>query len=337
MAQRNGVTLTEVLGAIFVMGIGLLSLLGLFPLGALNMAAAIRDERAASAAANADAIARVVLPGATLTLRDDMNVFPQYTTPSTRLTALNPTTTGYWGPSYPVYIDPLGVMLGSSTVGFLAPIAGVSPLGSSGFARVAPSTATTQPQISRWFTLLDDITFTENGLPDFGIPQAPTVQREGRFTWAYLFRQNQATTAAPTNPFPPTPGDLSIVVYEKRSPTATVGTGMPTEEYVCAAEFTFGTNTATLTWQGNIAPPIRKGSWVLDATVVPAVGANPPVIRGYFYRVSGYSDPVVVSSNPPVSRMVLDLQTPVREQTMAAQGGVAVVMENVIEVFEKTK
>jgi hypothetical protein len=42
------------------MGIGLLSLLTLFPLGALNMAQAIKDTRCAHAAANAAALARVV-------------------------------------------------------------------------------------------------------------------------------------------------------------------------------------------------------------------------------------------------------------------------------------
>ena len=45
--ERAGVTLIEVLVAIFIMGIGLLALLTLFPLGALRMAKAIQDDRAA--------------------------------------------------------------------------------------------------------------------------------------------------------------------------------------------------------------------------------------------------------------------------------------------------
>ena len=39
MTHRSGVTLTEVLVAIFIMGIGLLSILVLFPLGALTLGA----------------------------------------------------------------------------------------------------------------------------------------------------------------------------------------------------------------------------------------------------------------------------------------------------------
>jgi prepilin-type N-terminal cleavage/methylation domain-containing protein len=51
--RRAGVTLLEVLVAIFVMGIGLLALLTLFPLGAISMAGAIQDDRAAHIAQDA--------------------------------------------------------------------------------------------------------------------------------------------------------------------------------------------------------------------------------------------------------------------------------------------
>lgn len=50
VASSSGVTLVEVLAALFVMGIGLLTLLTLFPLGALTMAQAIKDSRAGAIA-----------------------------------------------------------------------------------------------------------------------------------------------------------------------------------------------------------------------------------------------------------------------------------------------
>ena len=53
-SRRAGITLLEVLAAIFVMGVGLLALLVLFPLGALSMAQAIKDDRAASVANDAE-------------------------------------------------------------------------------------------------------------------------------------------------------------------------------------------------------------------------------------------------------------------------------------------
>ena len=59
-ANRRAVTLTEVLIAIFLMGIGLMAILSLFPLGASQMAQALQDQRAAEAATTAAGIARSI-------------------------------------------------------------------------------------------------------------------------------------------------------------------------------------------------------------------------------------------------------------------------------------
>src|SRR5262245_33735760 len=56
--RRAGITLTEVLVAIFVCGLGMMALMQLFPLGAMNMAQAIKDDRCGHCAANAAAILR---------------------------------------------------------------------------------------------------------------------------------------------------------------------------------------------------------------------------------------------------------------------------------------
>src|SRR5262245_1305356 len=45
MNRRPGISLTEVLIAIFVVALGLLGVLSLFPLGAVRMAQAIKDDR----------------------------------------------------------------------------------------------------------------------------------------------------------------------------------------------------------------------------------------------------------------------------------------------------
>ncbi len=60
MKSRPGITLVEVLVAIFIMAIGLLALLTLFPLGALSMAAALRDQRNSEAAEQANACANAM-------------------------------------------------------------------------------------------------------------------------------------------------------------------------------------------------------------------------------------------------------------------------------------
>src|SRR3954451_11505578 len=55
---RRGVTLTEVLVALFVMALGMLALLTLFPLGAMQVGEALRHDRCAQTSMQADAYLR---------------------------------------------------------------------------------------------------------------------------------------------------------------------------------------------------------------------------------------------------------------------------------------
>jgi hypothetical protein len=57
--HRPGVTLTEVLVALFVMAIGMIALLTLFPLGMMQISQAIKDDRTAQAGNNADYLMRM--------------------------------------------------------------------------------------------------------------------------------------------------------------------------------------------------------------------------------------------------------------------------------------
>src|SRR5579862_7466045 len=110
MNRRSGMTLMEVLIAIFVMGIGLLAVMAMFPLGASSMARAIKDDRAGHAAANAKALAIA------LNVRFDSYVTSQFNT-----------AYPLDGPSNPVLVDPLGYMSyspSSGTQNAVAPIAG---------------------------------------------------------------------------------------------------------------------------------------------------------------------------------------------------------------------
>lgn len=136
MARRQGASLVEVLVAIFVMGIGMIALLTLFPLGALRMAQAIQDDTCARAVANANSLASMTIvppipppPALSIVnrpLRSDAHaITPPFPSPFAAFPALNrlPLDTfkdipvpGYNrafaadpnGVSYPVYIDPIG-------------------------------------------------------------------------------------------------------------------------------------------------------------------------------------------------------------------------------------
>lgn len=371
---RHGVTLTEVLVAIFIMGIGLLSLLTLFPLGALQMAQAIHDDRCTHAAINARAMANMVVPytpGASkYTLKDDpYTVFPYYA-----MAAYNPlyayappnTPAGYIvpppddGPSYAVYIDPIGVKLTAGTPPATLPPnapapappwvinnpagATVGKLGSyPGFPRVCPSfiDVNSFQALGRWCMMPDDLQFVENGTPNLTTVQ---IQRERRYSWAWLCRQvRRNDKQAPT----PLGVDMTVVVYDRR-PMAAGPNGAPMGETTYPAQFNYGNNVARLTWAAGAAPPnVRKGIWILDATMLtpnkaPNLAAPLPPTdgggnngkpNGYFYRVVNSA----VDFNARVATVELHMNARASSGPPADAGGfgIAVVMEGVAEVYER--
>src|SRR5947209_716997 len=113
MTRRPAATLMEVLVSIFIMGIGLLAILALFPLGALRMAQAIQDDRAGHMALNGGATAQA------FNLRYDSEVVTGFTTAPVN-TLLAPHADR---PSYPVFLDPIGYQtyLNNTLVGDAAP------------------------------------------------------------------------------------------------------------------------------------------------------------------------------------------------------------------------
>ncbi len=342
MTRRTGATLVEVLVTIFVMALGLITLLTLFPLGALRMAEAIKDSRTANAAANADAIATA------RTFRNDGSLVNLYQQPGGVTAAPND------GPSYPVYMDPIGFRSYSGLPIQLRNWVGA--VNGLGIRRVEPRFITQIPpdpvpsdqQIRRTlssFALLDDITFGPNGVPigPDGNPSGGNnfVQREGRYTWAYLFKRPKTAT--------PSVVDMTVVVYSGRPQQLNSGltTGFGETRYD-AAEGTEGGNTLTVTWSGGAGRPnIKNGTWILDATSYdlrdPKLGGVGPILRllalrhgpvhGFFYRV------VKVTSESS-GRMTLQLATPLKAEIGIKVGGPAyrpqiIVMEYVSEVFEK--
>src|SRR5262249_40153322 len=111
---RGAVTLIEVLVAIFVVAIGLMALLTLFPLGALSMAQAVKDDRTAHVAYNMNAIARAYWEFNLESIATNGTDYESpindpnngaLTSPGGGLPALRTKNPPYTGPSYPVYMD----------------------------------------------------------------------------------------------------------------------------------------------------------------------------------------------------------------------------------------
>ena len=309
MNRRPGVTLIEVLVAIFVVALGLLALLTLFPLGALSMAQSIRDDRIALMASNAVATLRIMDVNGDATIQTKMGVIGA--------NALPPD-----GPSNAVLFDPIGA------TNYLAP-ASQSVGGVNGIPRVNIGSFPGLNQtafIHGWFTSLDDMAFTNDdrdpqtgNAQQSGVPAndqgqqamqgggpVGQVQRDGRYSWAAVLRR-------PMCGQPVT--EVSIVVYSGRSTNLNAGNFAPAGETPLQASVT-APNVITVN-SGGAAPDIRPGAWIVDSTPAPG--------HGYFYRVTGVT--------PNGNNTDLELETPVRATPTALTQ--VILMDYVAEVIEK--
>ena len=112
MTRRPGLTLVEVLTALFILALGVIAILTLFPLGAIQMAQAIRDSRSTESAFNADSYMRTHWKTYVVEPRHaDRGLSIPSSTRSTTRTALarrlcRPPSAASRG--YPVAVDPMG-------------------------------------------------------------------------------------------------------------------------------------------------------------------------------------------------------------------------------------
>jgi hypothetical protein len=349
--SRPGITLVEVLIAIFVMGIGLLAVLVLFPLGALNMARALKDDRCGSIAPNVEGLV------GGFNLRVDGNVVDLNNTPATYNYYLNPVGSPVPiavprvapnqfyppddnGPSYPVWIDPYFAITGLSTLGNPPP--GYPLTGPSGspmipVARLSPTYATTINAATRWFSFLDDLYFDSNGLST-NFVLGPDLVRQGYYTYACMLRREKATQHYPVA--------LTVIVYQGRPVQVPVAesayfvqsgaTNPPPSNLPDKAD-----TSVILTWgAGQTAPDLRRGNWLFDATyysATTALGTQYGYVNGKFYRVmeatiSG-ANQMKVEIYPPIQDA-----DPTKAPVNAALANVQpcmVVLDRAVEVFER--
>src|SRR5579859_4703339 len=158
MTRRPAVTLIEVLVSMFIMAIGMMALLVLFPLGAISMGQALKDDRCATTAIMAENVAIA------MNVRHDPLVLAGFATSG----------------GGPIYVDPNGVIEGMPTLG------GTIPRVSTSFATTPPTLA--RKLADRWFSLPDDIKFAESGTPDIS---GGSVERGRRYSYAYLLSRPQ--------------------------------------------------------------------------------------------------------------------------------------------------
>jgi hypothetical protein len=353
MPRRQGATLIEVLVAIFVMGLGMIALLTLFPIGALRMAQAIQDDKCATAVANANAIATMndvrndryvrspvwyFLPNPLLDVFTDTP--PTSVVPAAK--ARKPADPN--GPSYPVYVDPVGIQNspfgdpGQRWVcGRVAP--GLIARTCVGFVLDPPNFTVNNTKVYKWFSLLDDLNFVQDPVGG-GVPDAP-FQRDIRYSWAYLVQRPRSADASIVN--------LSVVVFNKRPLSLTPALTLSEAAYinngntpVSNVMFDPTRNTISLDWTNSPIPNLRTGDWILDCTYVPTTLANGTPAgsaHGFFYRVVGITETGISSADyevqQPIRGFPLPPATPTSVVGSAPYSGSIMILEGIADVFER--
>lgn len=338
MIRRPAVTLMEVLIAMFIMAIGMLALLALFPVGAVSMAAALKDDRCAYASQMSEnvAIANNIRYGETYVFAALANLIPTLGFPNSGLVYVDPY--GVYASDVQAVLPPPGAPFGFPIVGvggvpviprvapsfvyYPAPILPATPLGST-----PPST----PLVDRWFSLPDDMSFNLSGTPDTS-NTGGVIDRGRRYSYAYFLRQqppqwssNQSTMKSV---------QLYAVVYSGRpvnsltvDPVNHFLTGEPPYTAIGAA----GTNSIVLSPTGTSPwpPSIKRGGWILDTSYgLGAAAGQLTSINGYFYRVTN-----VVEAG---STLIVEVQQNLVSTIGAPiNTGQITVMDYVAEVFDK--
>jgi hypothetical protein len=344
---RPGVTLVEVLIAIFVMALGLLALLTLFPLGALQMAQSIKDDRTSQTAVQADSYLRAYWKHSVMTNQDTPLVQsfsdPLYTSPplpnppwgsagtpqfrdfipqpGATVATTYPVVPSAPVPSYPVLIDPLGLFARTSAdqfwTGWAPTTPGTTPLLPRRNLSMAVNQTTFRSAAVQTCCMVDDMTFQQNGQP------GPNLDRQGRYTWAALVQRprNDAPNVA----------NLTVLVFDGRPPLlATPGDEVVVQ--VPAASFLPTSRSIPSIDVPNRStdqlPLIRKGGWIMDGTIDPLTGVR----NANFYRIAGVTEN---AQGATTTNYALDLDTPIKTGLVPPTGARIYLFAGLAEVFER--
>ncbi len=284
MTSRRGTSLVEVLAAMFIMTIGMLSLLALFPLALFRMEQALRDERASQAAQQAAAIAGI------RDFRHDSSLTSWFRSPAPGTTP--DAVDGY--PSYGVFLDPIGYRnaVGGPSQDYVG-----STIGPRMIRRTSPAAipSSSRPLVNTWFTLADELQFDQTGNPASVTGSPTTFKKEVNFSWAYLVQRPDFANESVV--------DCTAVIYHRR-PELSATITLPEYNFVGAA-IDVNANTISLPIGAGL-PKIKSGDWFLDCTSssASASGANIPAPHAKFYRVLGVreiSGSLLVELNGPIT------------------------------------
>lgn len=316
--RRPGVSLVEVLVGFGILGIGITSVITLFPFSALTIGQALRDDRTTTCAILADGELRdihqryVVEPVQTTGTTAE----PYYTAFNTPGGTLTPLTGAEPGPSYPVYVDPMGyyARLNGATA------TPVGDGGQTGIPRVnlqmiAATGASGSNVALRFCSLMDSLTFDGDG----NVPDGFDM-RELRYNFAWMLQRPVNSDRFTVR--------MQVVVYNKR---AHLYAPPGSEAVIPNVTFTPGETAITVPSSADV----RKGGWVLDATVG-ADNAGRPLRHAEFYRILSVTDlgtSLALELHKPVVRA--DGLSNSANTSLYQYNGTLVSMPGVADVFDR--
>jgi hypothetical protein len=401
--KRRGTSLMEVLIAIFVLALGLVSLLTLFPIGYVQMARAVQDERAAELAANAASYMRTlwksacensarITPGGQPLFTDayslnsftgamdDPNVYltgqgldqyetppsnpnwPVVVTPTLSVPGLTPlpmnaavaagvqrliAQANLTQSSYPVFVDPVGFQAAGSGASQLwvgypppppppnvttysIPRRQVPPKMMNGTPRYPASVSF--PQTLRNCMLQDDMDFnTTSG------PVLPDMQnRVAQYSCAWLLQRDNNNKRTEVN--------VTVVVYHRRSIETL------SDEVACWATPGTAPISGGVQFSPKVTlhypktgpkPGVRRGGWILDATMYNLPNNSATVKHANYHRVTEVGDERPSATNTSEVDLDLQLETPMRPVPLNTlpngfyKSRLIIIQDRVLEVFDK--
>jgi len=318
MSLRKGLSLVEVLTAIFITGLGIISILTLFPLGAMRMAQAFRDERSALAAYNAEQFFRSYWKKHVVEAAPLDPFILALDQPPPGMPPCLPHE-----PSYPVVVDPMGFLaraglpnqswFGDPPTPTRIPRRNLQVVGTN---PTAPTAALSLCSLRDGIIVADD-----NG----------NLEREFRYNFLWVVQR-----PINANLFH---ASLTVVVFDRRAPMY-----VPPRSEQVFHNVTFNPGQTSLLLPG-VSPnqlEIRSGDWVMDGTIYdPSSGIGRPGLRhAYFYRVTAMTETQleIQPPQPPLRTPAtqLEIQPPLRtpaDGNLASYPGTLILLRGVSGVF----
>jgi hypothetical protein len=327
--RRPGISLMEVLVGFGILAIGVTSVMTLFPFSALTIGGALRDDRTSTCAQTADGYLRDYYARNVVEFEQANGPSPGSQEPfwlrleggaGPNSTTLTPP--GLTQPSYPVALDPMGYAARSGRAD--QPWIGdalTAPTNLTGVARMplnitVAGTAATNQLALRLCSQMDALSYDDGGVVSSNTGDI----RELRYNWMWVLQRPVESDRYTLR--------MQVVVYDRR-----VHLYAPPKAEAVYQNVTFVPGGTAITLVPNTAE-LRKGSWVMDATVTngSVTAATPALRHAEFYRVLSVTDDPL---NP--GYVALEVHKPVtRPDGLAGTyTGTLVVLPAVADVFER--